>query len=102
MILRRVRDAALVLLGIAYVVAGLTLIATLTPGGITLGLLLLGMNVLIYLLWVMTRILLHIRELLMLSVAREHKVRPKPDAKNDLPSSGLDAGPDGTELLADA
>ncbi len=71
--LRHVRNTALVLLGFACVATGLTLIATLTPGGITLGLFLLGLSAVVYFLWAMTRALLQVRELLMLSVSRDRK-----------------------------
>ena len=92
---------------LVWTVAGLTLIATLTPGGITLGLFMLGLAVVIYFLWTIARALFQIRELLMLSVARE---RPKATASrlfqtDDEESVSFtadnDTFPDSTELYPD-
>ena len=71
----RLIKVLLVLLGAGYGVTGLMFITTLTPGGLSLGLLMFGLSVVLYLLWAMLRTLWQIRELLMLS-----SVRPVPEA----------------------
>ena len=107
MILRHVRDTVLVLLSLSYTVAGLTLIATFTPGGITLGLFMFGLAVVIYFLRTIARALLQIRELLMLSVTKEHRGAKatrsfEPDDEENIPASDTDAFADSTELCPDA
>lgn len=104
--LRQVRNAALVLLGVAYGLAGSMLITTLTPGGITLGLLLFGLGTVLYFLWRLTGVLLQIRELLMLSITYDYdkSVLPIPvqdDDKESLLSADMDAHLGGDELHAD-
>lgn len=71
--LRHTRNTALLLLGFLYVATGLTLILTLTTGGIILGLFMIGLAVVICLLWTMSRVLAQIRELLMLSVSKDYR-----------------------------
>ncbi len=60
----------LALLGVSYGVTGLMFISTLTPGGLSLGLSMFGLSLILYLLWAMLRTLWQIRELLMLSTTR--------------------------------
>lgn len=104
--LRHVHNTAFILLGFSYTVAGLTLIATLTPGGITLGLFMLGLAVVIYFLWTMTRALLQIRELLMLSVTRGHRKVEATSSlypnEETLPPANHDVHSDSPELHPDA
>ena len=104
--LKRVRSTALILLGFSCTVAGLTLIATLTPGGIILGLFMFGLAVVIYFLWTMTRALLQIRELLMLSLSRNQRgvktTRAFQADEEPLPSIAPDTHLDSAELHPDA
>lgn len=60
----------LTLLGLGYGATGLMFITTLTPGGLSLGLSMLGLGIVLYLLWAILRTLWQIRELLMLSAVR--------------------------------
>lgn len=99
--LKHIRNTALILLGFSYTVAGLTLIATFMPGGITLGLFMLGGAVVIYFLWTITRVLFQIRELLMLSLSRNQLGAKtassfQPEDEDPLPFVDTDAYPDGT------
>ena len=66
----RLIKVLLALLGVGYGVTGLMFISTLTPGGLSLGLLMFGLCLMLYLLWAMLRTLWKIRELLMLSTTR--------------------------------
>lgn len=98
--MRSVHKAALIGLGLAHAVAGLMLIATLTPGGVTLGLLLLGVGAALYLVWMAVRVLLQLRELLMLLVARERADLQRDD-ESSLPACGVAPAVDRTSLHAD-
>lgn len=66
--LKRLQNTALVLVGISYLITAFTLIATLKPGGIILGLLFIGLSISLYFFWAILKALFQMRELLMLSV----------------------------------
>ena len=83
--LRQIKNTALILIALSFIITALTLIATLKPGGIILGMIFLGLCVLMYFLWTMTRSLLQIRELLMLSITQVPKANEK-DKSADCPS----------------
>lgn len=70
---RRLSNVPVILLVAAHAVAGTALLATLTPGGITLGVGLLGLGALIGLAWVSVRCLLQIRELLGFRLLNDHR-----------------------------
>ena len=59
------------LVGISFLLAAFMLIATLKPGGIILGLFLIGLTFILYFLYKLLRVLIQLRELLMLSVTRQ-------------------------------
>lgn len=81
--LRQIKNTTLILIALSFIITALTLIATLKPGGIILGMFFLGLCVLMYFLWMMTRALLQIRELLMLSITQVPKVN-----ENNKPANG--------------
>jgi hypothetical protein len=82
----------------ACVATGSALLATLTPGGLTLGLALLALAGLLYLHWTLVRILLQVRELLMLIAAQRHQANDD----NRPPAAGADVRAAGLGLHADA
>ena len=78
--LKRIQDITLILLGFSYLITAFTLIATLKPGGIILGLLLIGLSIMFYLLWAILKTLFQIRELFMLSITT---LRPNNENQNN-------------------
>lgn len=66
----RLVKVLLIVLGVGYGATGLMFVSALTPGGLSLGLLMFGAATTLYLLWALLRTLWQVRELLMLSSAR--------------------------------